>query len=205
MYFWSLTTKVFAFFLLFFVNFVSTGAQTEPDIYQLQTGTKIRVRMDNGISSEFSSQKDTFTVVIVEPVISKNLVLLPLGTVIEGNITEVKRAALSGKQGKLTISFDSLKLPNGEKRQIEGVLNEEFAKESTKTSNILAIIGGTAFGTIVGAASREKSGALIGAGIGLGAGMGITFLRKGKEVSIKSSEEFEIRLTKNVTLPLEDY
>ena len=95
-------------------------------------------------------------------------------------------------------------MPNGEKRKIEGVLNKDLAIETTKT-NILTIIGTAALGTIIGAGSKAKRGALIGAGIGLGAGTGITFLRKGQDVGIKSSEEFEIRLTKKVTLPLEDY
>ncbi len=205
MNFWRLTTKVFAFFILFFVNFVSAYAQTDANIYQLPQGTIIRVRMDNEINSKVSSEKDTFTAMIVEPVINKQIVLLPLGTIVEGNITEVKRASLNGRQGKLTVSFNMLQLPNGEKRKIEGILTNELAAETTKTANILTIIGGTALGTILGAASEAKNGALIGAGIGLGAGTGVAFLKKGKEVGIKSSEEFEIKLTRDVTLPIEDY
>ena len=205
MNFWISTTKVFAFFLLFFVSFVSANAQTETSIYQLSSGTKIRVKMDNGINSKVSSEKDTFTTMIVEPVTYKQVVLLPLGTMIEGKITEVERASVNGKQGKLTVSFNMLQLPNGEKRKIEGILNNEITAESTKTANILTILGGTALGTILGAASKANNGALIGAGIGLGAGTGIAFLKKGKEVGLKSNEEFEIKLTKDVTLPIEDY
>ncbi len=205
MNFWRLTTKIFAYFLLFFVNFISANAQTDASIYQLQRGTKIRVKMDNGINSKVSSEKDTFTTMIVEPVTNKQVVLLPLGTIIEGKITEVERASMNGKQGKLIVSFNMLQLPNGEKRKIEGILNDELTAESTKTENILTIIGGTTLGTILGAASKANNGALIGAGIGLGAGTGIVFLKKGKEVGIKSNEEFEIKLTKDVTLPIEDY
>jgi hypothetical protein len=161
--------------------------------------------MDNGINSKVSSEKDTFTTMIVEPVTYKQVVLLPLGTMIEGKITEVERASVNGKQGKLTVSFNMLQLPNGEKRKIEGILNNEITAESTKTANILTILGGTALGTILGAASKANNGALIGAGIGLGAGTGIAFLKKGKEVGLKSNEEFEIKLTKDVTLPIEDY
>ena len=205
MNFWSLSTKVFAFFLLFFVNFVSAGAQNDASIYQLKSGTKIRVRMDNGISSEVSDKKDTFTAVVIEPITYKSLVLLPSGTIIEGSVAEAKQAALIGKQGKLTISFNMLQLPNGQKRTIEGVLSTELKAKPASTVNILTIVGGTALGTIIGAASKVKSGALIGAGTGFGVGTGIAFLRKGKEVGIKSNEEFEIRLTKDVTLPIEDY
>jgi len=205
MNFWSLSTKVFAFFVLFFVNCASAESQIDSGIYQLKSGTKIRVKMDNGISSEVSGKKDTFTTVVVEPVTYKNLVLVPSGTIIEGNITEVKRAALNGKQGILTVLFSLLQMPNGEKRRIEAVLNTELLGKSRLNANILTIVGGTALGAILGGASQANNGALIGAGVGLGTGAGIAFLRKGKEVGIRSNEEFEIRLTKDVTLPVEDY
>ncbi|MBA3334029.1 MAG: hypothetical protein H0T08_00285 [Acidobacteria bacterium] len=205
MNFWISTTKVFAFFLLFFVSFVSANAQTETSIYQLSSGTKIRVKMDNEINSKVSSEKDTFTAIIVESATQRQAALLPPGTVFEGVVTKVKRAALNGKHGKLIVLFNLMRLPNGEKRKIEGVLNNELEAESTTTAKILTIAGGTALGTVLGASSKANKGALIGAGIGFGAGTGIVFLRKGKEVGIKSDEEFEIKLTKDVTLPIEDF
>ena len=45
----------------------------------------------------------------------------------------------------------------------------------------------------------------LAAGIGAGAGTGAALLRKGKNVRIKSDEEFEIRLEKEVVLPVLDY
>ena len=42
-------TKIFALFFLFFVNSIFIKAQS---IYELPSGTKIRVQMDNEISSK---------------------------------------------------------------------------------------------------------------------------------------------------------
>jgi hypothetical protein len=120
-------------------------------------------------------------------------------------VTKVKRAALGGKSGSLEVSFETLRSPNGEKQKIEGVLVNRLNAESSSTANALTIIGGTALGAIVGAASKAQSGALIGTGIGAGAGTSIAFLRKGKDVKIKTDEEFEIELTQNLTLPVQDY
>ncbi|CAN5652854.1 hypothetical protein BH24ACI2_BH24ACI2_00070 [soil metagenome] len=204
MNFWRMTTKIFAFFSLLFASFISANAQTD-SIYEIQAGTKIRVRMDNEINSEVSGVNDTFTTTIAEPVKVRETVVLPIGTIIEGRITEVKRASAGGKGGSLTVLFETMRLAGGDKRDIAGVLVNELKAESSQTANILAIIGGTAIGGIFGAVSKTDNGALIGAGIGAGAGTGVALLRKGKDVSIKADEEFEIKLVKKVILPAQDY
>jgi hypothetical protein len=197
------TTKIFAFLFLFFGSFLILNAQNS--IYQLGAGTRIRVRMDNEISSDVSSVNDTFTTVIAEPVRVQETVVLPVGTVIEGRVIEVEPAALGGKSGTLQVRFETIRFESGERRAIEGVLvNELKALRSPKTS-VLAVIGGTAIGALIGAATKSGSGALIGAGIGAGAGTGVALARKGRDVRIKSDEKFEIELKKEVTLPVRDY
>ncbi len=204
MNFWRMATKIFAFFSLIFLSFISVNAQTD-SIYQLQAGTKIRVRMDNEINSKASSVNDTFTATLTEPVKMREAVVLPIGTVVEGRILKVKRAAAGGQNGDLSVSFETMRFANGGKREIEGVLVNDLKTESSQTTNLLTIIGGTALGGIFGAVSKADNGALIGAGIGAGAGTGIAFLRKGQEVRIKADEKFEIELKKDVTLPILDY
>ncbi len=205
MNFWRLATKVFAFIFLLFVSFTFLNAQTDSSIYQLQAGTIIRLQMDNEINSKVASVNDTFTTTLAVPVKVQETVVLPIGTVIEGRVTKVKRASYGGKGGNLEVSFQTLRLLNGGKREIEGVLVTELKAESSQTANVLTILGGTALGGIVGAVSRSQNGALIGAGVGAGAGTSIALLRKGSDVKIKAAEEFEIKLTKNVNLPVQDY
>ena len=96
MNFWRLATKIFAFFSLIFVSFISVNAQTD-SIYQLPAGTKIRVRMDNEINSKVSGVNDTFTATIAEPVKVREAVVLPIGTIIEGRIKKVKRRRRADK------------------------------------------------------------------------------------------------------------
>jgi hypothetical protein len=202
---WLITTKVFAFFSLLFVITISVNAQTDSSIYQLQVGTRIRVRMDNEINSKVSSENDTFTAKLSEPLKVRESIVLPIGTIIEGRVTKVRRAALGGKSGSLEVSFESLRSLDGVKQKIEGALVKRLTAESSSTATVLTIVGGTALGGIIGAVSKAQNGVLTGAGIGAGAGTGIAFLRKGKDVKIKTDEEFEIELTKDVTLPVEDY
>lgn len=203
MNFRRLTTKIFAFIFLFFASFLDTNAQSS--IYQLDAGTRIRVSMDNGISSDVSSAGDTFTTTIAEPVRVRETIVLPVGTVIEGRITDAERAAVGGKSGKLSVRFETLRFENGEKREIEGVLVDELKAASSQKMNILAVIGGAGLGALLGSVSKGGTGALIGAGVGAGAGTGVALARKGKNVRIKTDEKFEIRLTKQVILPVLDY
>ena len=202
---WLITTKVFAFFSLLFAITISINAQTDSSIYQIPTGTRIHVRMDNEINSKVSSENDTFTVKISEPLKVRESVVLPIGTIIEGRVTKVRRAAIGGKSGSLEVTFETLRSLDGGKQKIEGALVNRLTVESSSTATALTIVGGTALGGIIGAVSKVQNGALIGAGIGAGAGTGIAFLRKGKDVKIKTDEEFEIELTKDITLPVQDY
>ena len=202
---WLITTKVFAFFSLLFAITISINAQTDSSIYQIPTGTRIHVRMDNEINSKVSSENDTFTVKISEPLKVRESVVLPIGTIIEGRVTKVRRAAIGGKSGSLEVTFETLRSLDGGKQKIEGALVNRLTVESSSTATALTIVGGTALGGIIGAVSKAQNGALIGAGIGAGAGTSIAFLRKGKDVKIKTDEEFEIELTKDITLPVQDY
>lgn len=198
-------TEIFAFIFTLFASFISASAQNDSNIYQLRAGATIRVQMDNEINSRVASPNDTFTATLAAPVLASETVLLPIGTIIEGRVTKVRRASYGGRSGTLEVSFQTLRLANGVKRDIEGVLVNELKIETSPTANVLTIIGGTALGGIVGAVSGIDNGALIGAGVGAGAGTGFAFLRKGKDVRIKADEKFEIKLTKNVNLPVQDF
>ncbi len=206
MNFWLVKTKVFAFIFLFFVNFViAADAQTNQSIYQLQAGTLFRVSMDNEINSKVAGVNDTFTVTLAEPVVVRETVVLPVGTIFEGRVTRVKRASFGGRNGTIEVSFQTLRFANGEKRAIEGIMVDEINSPTSPTASILAIGGGTAFGGIIGAVSKAQNGALIGAGIGAGAGTAVAFLKKGKDVGIKTDAKFQIKLTSDVTLPVRDF
>jgi hypothetical protein len=196
-------TNIFAFLFLLFANFSVLNAQNS--IYQLEAGTRIKVQMDTEINSGISGVNDTFTTKLSEPLKVRETVVLPVGTIIEGRIIKAERAANGGKSGILSVRFETIKFENGEKRAIEGVLVNELKAASSQKTNVLTIIGGTAIGALIGAISGKNSGAGIGAALGAGAGTGVVFLRKGKNLRIKTNEKFEIELTKQVILPVLDY
>lgn len=197
-------TKIFAFSFLIFAIYSTVDAQSD-SIYRMPAGTKIRLRMDAGISSRISSANDTFTTTVAKAIVVDDVVVLPFGTVIEGRVINVSTADFGGRHGTMNVRFETIRFTERVKRDIEGSLVSELKPSSGRTSAILSIFGGTAAGAILGAVTGNRKGALAGAGIGAGAGTAVAFIRKGRDVAIKTDEEFEIELKREVTLPASDY
>lgn len=196
--------KTAGLLLLIFANFLFVSAQVD-SIYRLPAGTRIKVRLETELNSKVSSVNDTFKAFVVRPVVNRETVVLPAGTEIEGRVTVVSRAKSGGKNGRLDIVFEWLRLSKDAKREIDGVLITKLRADSATGLNVLSLIGGTATGALIGGLAMSGKGALIGAGIGAGTGTGILLLRKGKEMRISKEEEFEIELKKEVVLPVLDY
>lgn len=190
--------------ILIFANFVFAYAQGD-SIYRLPAGTRISLKLDAEINSSVSTVNDTFTAVVTKPVLIRDTVVLPVGTVVEGRVASVTPAAGLGKSGKLDVVFEWLRLVPETRRNIDGVLINKLSVSSSQTFTALSILGGGAAGAALGGATKSGTGALIGAGVGAGIGSGIAFFRKGKEARIRKNEEFEIELKKEVVLPVLDY
>lgn len=198
-------TKIFtALSILFFTNLIAANAQ--PSIYTLPIGTKIRVRMDNEINSKVSSVNDTFTATVSTPLVIRGVELIPVGSVVEGKILEVKPAASGKTNGTLDVIFETLRFPDDATRKIDAsLINRNLIEEKSSAFTAISIFSGTAIGAVIGAMTGKGKGAAIGAGVGAGVGTAVAFLRKGKEARIKAKEEFEIRLNKEVTVPTKDF
>lgn len=103
-------TKIFGLILtLLFVN--SVRSQTSDSIYTLPAGTQIFARMDNEINSKVSGVNDTFTVTVSRPAIIREVEILPVGTVIEGRIVNIKSAGFVKRNGSFEVKFETLQLP----------------------------------------------------------------------------------------------
>jgi hypothetical protein len=189
---------------LIFGNSILANAQDD-SIYRLPTGTRIHLKMDAELSSKVASVNDTFIASVSRPVIRRNVLVLPAGTLFEGRVVSASAASGATQDGTLEVRFDTIKLEGMPRNSIDGrLVNHPFAKSSSLPT-VLSILGGAAAGAIIGGLAHSGSGALIGAGVGAGAGTGIALARKGRESRILKDEEFEIELKKDVVLPVKDY
>lgn len=182
--------------------------------YTVPANQVMRVRLNDELDSEKARVGDTFTSTLVDPVYSKNgLVLAPQGSIVGGRVTSVQRAQKKGKPAELNVQFTSLELPNGYRRALNGSLTDLETSTGTsdnegtvtahKTSHRKAkfIGGGAGGGAIIGAIAGGGKGLAIGAGVGAVTGAIAGRVKKGHEVKVKSGTEFGVILNTPVSFP----
>lgn len=209
---------------LFAFSSVELLAQRKPAIRRTPTrvsstatverGTRIRVRMNETLTSKTAQVGDSFTTTVTEPVYSSSgAVVIPVGSTVTGRINAVTKAKKGGDPGSIDVAFNRVRLPNGTSRNINGSLtdldtdkaksdNEGTASgDDRKNDKIIFIGGGAAGGAVLGAAIGGGKGALIGGLLGAGAGLLGERLTKGEDAQVKSGTEFGVYLNQSVSLP----
>lgn len=199
----SLTRTAAATFLIFGI-FISAFGQRD-SIYRLPAGTRITLKLDAELSSRVSSPNDTFVASVSRPVLIRDVVVVPAGTTVEGRVISSNAASSGGNNGRLDLTFVSLRYSNELSRSIDGSLVKGLKAEQGSAASMLSILGGAGIGALFGGLTGSGRNVLIGAGAGAGVGTAIALSRKGKDVRIAKNVEFEIELKNEVILPVVDY
>jgi hypothetical protein len=174
-------------------------------------GTEFKLQLHSSVSSKTSHPGDRILTTLLDPVAIEDKDVLGKGTRIDGHIAEVKPAARRGKGGYLSLVFDTVELPNGQKQAILGSLTEVFSSEGGGDPNV-----GPEGDLKGGGASRKKQAAIIavttaaGAAGGLGPGIagaaaGVTLailLPHGKQAALAAGSLIGMRLDRDVTFSL---
>ena len=114
--------------------------------------------------------------------------ILPAGTQLVGNVTEVESAGRVKGRSRLAFAFTEVTIPGGarEKLKTNPVV---FEGESSKGQDAAKIGVGAGVGAVIGGILGGGSGAAKGAAIGGGAGTGVVLATKGKEVTVAEGAE----------------
>jgi hypothetical protein len=185
--------------------------------YTVPANERIRVRLEQDLSSKTARVGDTFETRTVDPVYSTNgVVVIPEGSRIIGRVDSVTAARKGGKPGSIDVSFTSVRLPNGQSRSLNGSLTDLNADDARsnnegtatgdkmKNRKIIFYGGGAGGGAILGAAVGGGKGALIGAIIGGIGGAIAENQTRGGEATVKSGTEFGVMLNQSISLPKYD-
>jgi hypothetical protein len=182
--------------------------------YSVQSGTVIRSRINETLSSKTARVGDTFTATVTEPVYSTTgVIVVPVGSTVNGRIDSVVQARKGGNPGQISASFVSVRLPNGTTRAINGSLTDLSSGKTTSDNEgtasakkmgnrkLIFIGGGTAGGAVLGGAIGGGKGALIGGLLGAAGGLAGERLTKGADAEVKSGTEFGVYLNQAISLP----
>jgi hypothetical protein len=87
-------------------------------IFTLQDGTPVRLRLMKTVSSADSHAGETVDFEVAEPVVSQGLVVIPKDSLALGKITKAEPKRRFGRGGELEISIDSVRLADGSRAQL---------------------------------------------------------------------------------------
>ncbi|MEO6923204.1 MAG: hypothetical protein ABI142_05215 [Bryocella sp.] len=145
----------------------------------LPEGTQVRVKLGAEISTRETRSNTHFTATTVQAVMKGNRVVIPIGTILTGRITELASGHHLRRPAAIHLQPDFLILPNGQRYKLNAQVIDLNATNYTYVSREGTILGndptpGTATAVGVSTGAGAITGAVIGGGVGavVGAGVG---------------------------------
>jgi hypothetical protein len=152
---------------------------------EIPSGTTVKIRMIDRLSSEETQIGDTFAATLEEPISVNGKDLYPKGANVSGRVVDVHKSGRLSEPGELDLVLTTVS--TGHSAVSISVEPLVMKGESHAKSNAGKIGGGAALGAIIGAIAGGGKGAAIGAGVGGAAGTGAA-AATGKRAAIVDSE-----------------
>ena len=168
------------------------------------------VELLNNLSTDGSQKGDRFQARVIEPKDYE-------GAIIDGQVTQVKRAGKAKGTAELQLSFDEIKLADGRSSKLSAQVIEVLpsggsqgvgkvdteggvqGQGSTK-SDVKKVGAATGIGAIIGAIAGGGTGAAIGAAIGAGVGTAGVLTQRGKDIRLDQGQQLRIRTAGETTI-----
>ena len=176
---------------------------------EISEGTLLRVKMLTDLSTATTAPGTKFTAEVMEAITNKGRVIIPIGSVLEGQVTEVHAGKRISGAASLHLEPKSVTLPDGtmyviHAQLIDTTLNsfnvdrEGTLKRKDQVKKDLAVAalttgGGAAAGALLGGGV----GAVVGAGVGAGAST-VMWLKQERQANLTKDS----RLVFSLTTPL---
>lgn len=178
--------------------------------HELREGTLIHVRTREDLSTASTARGTKFSAELMEPIEKNGRVIIPIGSILNGQVTEVHSGRRISGAAALHLEPRDITLPDGTeyilhaqltdtsmsefKVDNEGTLKRrEDAKRNLAVAS-LATGGGAAAGAVVGGGV----GALVGAGLGAGVST-YMWLKSDRQATLPK----DVRLVFSLTEPME--
>lgn len=165
----------------------------------LDTGTTLRVRTTNTLSTKSAQSGEGFTASLEEPLVDGDWVIAPKGSTVRGTVVESDSGGRVKGVATLAIRLTQLETADG---QTIDISSSTFATEAQTTKKKDAVKVGIAsgVGAAIGAIAGGGKGAAIGAGVGAGAGTGAVLATQGDAAVIPSETVVNFTLREPVTI-----
>jgi hypothetical protein len=167
-----------------------------PTTLTVPAGSRLQVRMIDGIDSKTNSPGQSFQASLDAPLVAGSRVAVPAGAPVTVILDTVKSAGRIKGNSELTVRATSIRV-GGRSYELSTDTYSDVGKARGKQTAIRTGIGAAA-GALIGGLAGGGKGAGIGAAAGGGAGIGYQALTHGGQVKIPS----ETVLTFSLAAPL---
>jgi hypothetical protein len=164
----------------------------------LPAGTTLRLRLQSAVASDSSKVEDTVRAELSQAVTADGGTVLPAGTQVVGNVTDVERSGRVKGRARIAYRFNSLTHDSERYDITTAPLSHEA--EATKGEDATKIAVGAGAGAAIGALLGGGDGAAKGAAIGGAGGTGVVLATRGEEVRLGSGATVTTRLTAPLTV-----
>lgn len=169
----------------------------------IKEGQSFDVALQSSISSSSLGNRDTIASTLIDDWVYNQKLIAPRGSVVYGRALDTKKAGMFFADGTMSITFDSILLPNGEQLP----LTANVVKIKTKATNrvvksTIRVVSGALVGVATGllyalAFNGDMSrGAVVGASLGAAGGLVSAATSRGENVEIPAGTVINVRLTK---------
>lgn len=181
-----------------------------PDVPgQLSEGTLLQTRMLEGLSTSTTQPGQRFTAEVMAPVEKDGRVIIPIGAILEGQVTDVHEGHRITGAASMHLETRDILLPDGTKYVVHAQLTdtsrsdfnvdgEGTLKRRDNRNQELGILGLTTGG---GAAAGAMVGGGVGALVGAGLGAGVSAIMWSK-ADRQAELPKDVRLTFSLTAPM---
>ena len=182
--------------------------------YSVPSGTKIPLRLMQGITSKTAKEGDPVYAQTAFPVTQNNRIVIPAGSYVQGVVRRVVRPGRVKGRAELQMSFTSMIFPNGYTvllpATVQGVPGSQnvdtkgsegtIQGQGSKGKDAATIAKTTAAGAGIGAISGSGKGAGIGSAAGGALGLATVLLTRGPEIQLDPGSSIEMILERDLSL-----
>jgi hypothetical protein len=180
----------------------------------IPAGTKVPLVLKQGISTKNAKPGDHVYLQTNFPYVQDGRMVIPEGTYVQGEITNVQRAGRVKGRAEVMMHFTTLIFPNGYTVTLPGAVDNvpgsrndslkseegKIQHEGEKGKDTATVASTAGTGAAIGAISGGLKGAGIGAGIGGVAGLATVLLTRGGDVRMDAGTAVEMVFQRDVPL-----
>jgi len=175
------------------------AAPRAPAMETIPSGTAVTVVLNQGIGTDNNQEGDTFTADLAETLTINGKVLADKGALVAGRVRTIEEPGKVKGRARMELELTELRV-GGRSYNLD---TEPFiaVAPDNKDRDAAIIAGGAGAGAIIGAATKGKKGAAIGAIIGGGSGTTAVLMTRGKDIHLDPEAKVNFVLKDSVRLP----